>query len=300
MHERLYRFLGGSGLALILFCTITLLVIPGTFGIGRSIYSNLLFKILLGLLMLNLLLCTVQRWKRVKWPILLLHSGILVVMAGAFMTSLGYVATINIFEGGQSELAYRWDIERDMPLGFDLVVKKINREYLPLPVKVGVLRGTEKVSLFTLKTGESFTMGDYLVRVDSMDIPTETLFLTVLQGGRTIGTATTEGRSDLPTGFPYAFKLVAFQNPILKRTWLDLILLRDAKIVAQGTTEVNKPFEWGGLYFYSTLLDRTESGEPYAGIQIVKDPGRPVVFTGFLLAGLGAVAIFARRLYGTR
>jgi len=300
IYERLFRFLGGTGLALILFGTITLLTIPGTFGIGRSLYANPLFKVVLGLLMVNLLACTMQRWKRLKWPVLLLHSGVLVVMTGAFLTSQGYVATVNIFEGGRTELAYRWDQEQDMPLGFDLAVEKIHREYLPLPVKVGILRGEEKVGLFTLKTGESFTTGGYRVRVDSIDLQTETLFLTILQGERTLGTATTAGESNLPAGFPFAFKLVAFQNPILKRSWVDLKLVRDAVVLAQGSTQINSPFQWGGLYFYSTLLDRTPSGEPFAGIQIVKDPGRPVVFAGFTLAGIGALALFIRRLYGNR
>lgn len=300
VYERLYRFLGGTGLALILFGTITLLTIPGTFGIGRSLYSNPLFKFVLGLLMVNLLVCTMQRWKRLKWPVLLLHGGVLVVMVGAFLTSRGYVATVNIFEGGKTELAYRWDQEQDMPLGFDLVVEKIHREYLPLPVKVGVLRGEDKVGLFTLKTGESFTIDDYRIRVDSIDLQSETLLLSILQGERTLGTATTAGESSLPVGFPYAFKLVAFQNPTLRRSRVDLKLVRDAAMLAQGSTEINNPFQWGGLYFYSTLLDRTPSGEPFAGIQIVNDPGRPVVFAGFVLAGLGAVALFVRRLYGNR
>lgn len=284
-------------MALILFGTITLITIPGTFGIGRSWYTSPLFKILLGLLAANLLICTLQRWKRLKWPVLLLHGGVLVTLAGAFMTSLGYVATVNVYEGAKTELAYRWDLEQDVPLGFDLAVDKIFREYLPVPVKVGVLRGEEKFGLFMLKTGESFNVGDYRVRVDSIDLQSEALFLSIYQGERNIGTASTGGENTLPTGFPYAFKLVAFQNPVLRRAWVDLKLLRDSAVMAHGSTEINSPFQWGGLYFYNTLLDRTPEGEPFAGIQIVKDPGRPVVFAGFVIASLGALALLARRFY---
>ena len=82
---RLYRFLGGTGLALALFGAITLFVIPGTFGIGRSLYTSPPFKVLLALLTVNLLACTAQRWKRLKWPVLLLHAGVLITLAGAFM-----------------------------------------------------------------------------------------------------------------------------------------------------------------------------------------------------------------------
>jgi hypothetical protein len=289
--------MGGTGLALILFGAITLVTIPGTFGIGRSWYASPLFKILLGLLATNLLACTIQRWKRLKWPILLLHGGVLVTLAGAFLTSLGYVATVNIYEGAKTELAYRWDLEQDVPLGFELALDKIFREYQPVPVKVGVLRGEEKTGLFILKTGESFKLGDYQVRADSLDLQSETLYLTVLQGDRTIGTASTAGETTMPGGFPYAFKLVAFQNPILRRTWVDLKLSRDSSVMAHGTAEINRPFQWGGLYFYNTLIDRTPNGEAFAGIQIVRDPGRPVVFAGFILASLGALALLVRRFY---
>lgn len=297
---RLISFAGGTELALILFGVITLLIIPGTFGVWRSWYASPLSKALLGLLMLNLLICTVQRWKRLRWPVLLLHAGVLVVLAGAFFTSLGYVATVNVYEGGKTELAYRWDLQQDTPLGFNLAVDKINREYLPIPVRVGVLTGTEKVGLFTLKVGESFNLGDYRVRVDSLDLATETLYLTVVQGERTIGTASTKGETTLPGDFPYAFKLVAFKNPVLRRAWVDLTLAQNDTVLAKGSTEINHPFTWRGLHFYSTLIDRTPNGEPYAGIQIVYDPGRPVVFAGFLLAGAGALALFVRRFYARR
>lgn len=297
LSERLFRFAGGTELALLLFGVIALLTIPGTFGIGRSWYSSPLFKVLLGLLMLNLLVCTVQRWKRLKWQVVLLHAGVLVVLCGAFLTSLGYVATVNVYEGGKTELAYRWDLQKDAPLGFDLAVVKINRDYLPIPVRVGVLRGNEKVDLFTLKTGESFNIGGYQVRADSLDLRTETLFLTISQGDRTVGTASTSGEAALPGGFPYSFKLVAFKNPVLRRTWVDLKLQQEANTLSEGSTEINHPFQWRGLYFYSTLIDKTPSGEPYAGIQIVSDPGRSVVFAGFVLAGLGALALLIRRLY---
>jgi hypothetical protein len=292
ISERFSRFIGGTGLAIILFGAIILFVIPGTFGIGRSLYSSMPFKVLLALLVVNLLACTVQRWKRLKWPVLLLHGGVLVVLFGALLTSFGYVATVNIFERGKTEQAYRWDLEQEVPLGFDLAVEKIHREYLPVPVKVGVLRGGDEAGLHILNTGESFNVGDYKVLVDSIDLSAKTLHLTIFRGGLLVGTTSTSGETALPGGFPYEFRLVAFKSPVLRRAWVDLKLLRDAAVLAQGSTEINSPFQWGGLYFYNTLIDKTPLGEPFAGIQIVRDPGRPVVFAGFVLAGVGALALF--------
>jgi hypothetical protein len=296
-HQRLYLFLGGGELALILFVITALVIIPGTFEIGRSWYSSPLFKGLLGLLMLNLFLCTVQRWRRLKWPILLLHGGVIVIMAGALLTSFGYVATVNIFEGGMTNVAYRWDLEQDVPLGYDLAVDSVHREYFPIPVQVGVLRGEEKFKLFTLKTGESFDLGEYKVRVETLDLQRETLLLTVLKSGQSLGTASTSGETNLPAGFPFSFKLVAFKNPVLQKIWVNLKLFQGEKLLAQGPTRINSPFQWGGLHFYNTLIDKTPAGLPFAGIQIVNDPGRPLVFAGFILVGLGAMALFLRRLY---
>jgi hypothetical protein len=296
----MYRFLGGGSLALVLFGIITLFIIPGTFGIGRSWYSNPVFKFLLGLLMLNLLLCSVQRWKKIKWPVLLMHGGVLIIMSGALLTSFGYVATVNVLEGGMTDQAFRWDREQDSGLGYQLFVDKINRDFFPIPVKVGVLRGEEKFALNTLKTGQSFDLDRYKVRVDSLDLHKENLSLTISKDGQSVGTATTSGEANLPAAFPYAFKLVAFQNPVLRRIRVDLRLMQNERLLAQGPTEINSPFQWGGLHFYNTLIDKTPDGEPYAGIQIVNDPGRPLVFAGFVLVGLGAMALFIRRIYANR
>lgn len=282
---------------MVLFGIITLFIIPGTFGFGRGLYFNPFFKLLLALLMLNLALCSVQRWKKLKWSVLLMHAGVLIIMAGALLTSFGYVATVNVPEGGMTEQAFRWDSEQDAGLGYRLFVDKINRDYYPIPVRVGVLRGEEKFALHTLKTGQSFDLDRYKVRVDALDLETESLSLTILMDGQTVGTATTSGEASLPAAFPFAFKLVAFQNPVLRRINVDLRLVQNEQLLAQGATAINSPFQWGGLHFYNTLIDRTPEGLPYAGIQIVNDPGRPLVFAGFVLVGLGAIALFIRRIY---
>ena len=76
-----------------------------------------------------------------------------------------------------------------------------------------------------------------------------------------------------------------------------MMLTRDSASVAEGVSEVNHPFQWGGLSFYNTQVASDPAGVPYAGIQIVRDPGRPYVFAGFVLMGLGAVLAFCRRSF---
>jgi len=291
-------WLASTECAVVLFLAIAALAIPGTFTESRTIYSSPPFLLLLGCFGLNLALCTIKRLKTLSKPVLVMHGGVLLTLAGCIATSFGYVATVNVYEGDSVDQVYRWDREQDVPLGVGLMVKKVNREFYPIPVKVGVLRGEQKEGLFVLKTGESFDLKNYRVKVDSLEFPAETLKLSVFDQGRLIGSCDTAGTSTLPPGFPYAFKLVAYQNPSLKRLWVDLALANGSEKLVEGTSEVNSPFQWNGLYFYNTRVDRDAAGAVYAGIQIVRDPGRPYVFAGFAIMGLGAVLSFIRRFYG--
>lgn len=293
---KIHRFMASTELAVALFITISLFAIPGTFleENREVIFKNPLFMALLILLALNLVLCTLRRFTSLPKSVLVLHLGVLITLAGCVMTSFGYVATVNIYEGTTTSQVYRWDRERDESLGVDIGIVRINREYYPIPVKVGVLRGSEKVSLHTLKTGEAFSLDQYSVRVKELDLRTEVLKISVLRNGVEIGVCDTGGAATLPQEFPYQFKLVAFMNPVLKRLWVDLRISGQEQQV-EGAAEVNHPFKWNGLYFYSTQVDVDEAGNPYAGIQIVNDPGRPLVFAGFLVTSIGGVMAYGRR-----
>lgn len=298
--KKLLTWTASTECAVVLFLAIAVIAIPGTFTESRTIYSSPLFLSLLGAFGLNLLLCTLKRLKTISKPVLILHAGVLLTLAGCIATTFGYVATVNIYEGTSADKFYRWDKNQDVDLGFDLLVKKINTEYYPIPVKVGVLKGQSKEQLFILKTGESFEFNNYRVTAESFDPVTEHLQLSIYDQQRKIGSYSTSGLSDLPPGFPYTFALVAFQNPRLKRLWVDLDIHRNSENIAAGTSEVNGPFQWGGLYFYNTQTGKDPNGVPYAGIQIVRDPGRPYVFAGFAVMALGAVLSFRRRVIGKR
>lgn len=296
--SRLYRLITSTELAIVLFLAICLLAIPGTFSESRKFYSSPLFVVLLGLVGVSTFVCTVKRVKTLPFPVLVIHGGFILTLAGAVVSTFGFVATVNIYEGTSVREAYRWDMEADAPLGMELTVKKTSAEYYPVPVQVGVLKGGEKFGLFTLKTGESFRLGEHTVVPGNLDTSSRNLHLTVYDQGRLIGYADTSGERHLPAGFPYDFRLVAFKNPVMKRMWVDLQVSRDSRIVAEGTSEVNSPFHWEGLDFFHVQTKRDAAGRPFAGIQIVRDPGRPLVFSGFAILVLGVLLTFARRMYG--
>ena len=296
LPERAYRFLASKGLAVTLFLLLCVLLLPRTFTKSNDISLGWPGSVVLGALALNLVLCTIQRFRSLSKPVIVMHLGTILVLGGGVASSFGYVATVNIYEGSSVDTAYRWDLQKDMPLGVDLAVKKIHVDYYPVPVRVGVLRGQEKVNLFELKTGETFRLPPYTVRADYLELPAANLRLSVFQGDQPVGRVDTEGTRELPPDFPYDFRLVAYRNPSLKRVWVDLSVSANAVVLSEGTSEVNSPFTWEKLTFYNTNIDTDKHGLRFAGLQITKDPGRPLVYLGFLVTGVGSMLYFMRRL----
>ncbi len=298
--EWVYQFLASKKLTIIVFLVLGLIFIPRTFSEETDIQVGYLGNIFFGLLSLNMILCTVQRIKTLAKSVLIMHIGILVTFAGVVISSFGYIATVNVYEGSSVDTVYRWDLEKDAPLGVDLMVKSVNLEYYANPVRVGVLRGEEKEGLFELKTGESFNMDRYKILVDSLEVIEKNLHLSVYDGDRLIGFAQTAGNNDLPSDFPYEFKLVAYQDTALKRAWAYLELSRDSKILAEGISKVNGPLNWQGINFHHVNVDYDDYGNRYAGIQITYDPGINYVYTGFIILSIGCLMYAMRRFYAYR
>lgn len=299
--KKVVKFLASTELAVALFLVISLVAIPGTFSENRTVYSSPPFLLLLGLFGVNLILCTQRRFRTISKPVLFLHGGVIVTLLGCILASFGFVATVNLYEGTMVDHVYRWDRKADVPLGVGMALKKIHWEFHPMSVKIGVLRGQSKEKLFELKTGQSFDFNGYRVAVGPVEFNSENLKLSVFENGKFIGSFNTLSSStDLPADFPYSFTLVAYKTPKLKRQWVELMLTDPAGKIAEGTAEVNGPFQWGGLYFFNTQVERDRDGVPYAGIQIVRDPGRWLVFSGMAIVAIGAFMATFRRWYGVR
>jgi hypothetical protein len=296
--EWFYHFLGSKKLAASLLLLLCVILIPRTFTETTDISLSTVPSVILGLMGLNLMLCTAQRLKTLSHPVLIMHIGAILVLGGAVISSFGFVATVNVYEGTSVESVYRWDLKKEMPLEVNLRVNKIHMEYYPMPVKVGVLRGEDKAGLFQLKTGNSFQLDKYTVRADSMEFPSENLRLTIKEGDQVLGTAETNGERSLPEDFPYDFKLVAYKDPSLKRAWVDLTLSKDSQVIAEGSSEVNDPLTWGKTSFHMVKVDADKFGLRFVGIQITNDPGKPYVYMGFAVLGLGSALYLRKKIAG--
>ncbi|HZN62519.1 MAG TPA: hypothetical protein VFC90_08955, partial [Planctomycetota bacterium] len=94
LFRSVYRFMASLKLTLIILVVLAAILISANrFGgydisvgaLRRDWYGSWWFNILLGLLMVNLIACTVIRkpWRFWQWGFLVTHSGVLTLMIGA-------------------------------------------------------------------------------------------------------------------------------------------------------------------------------------------------------------------------
>ena len=69
-----------------------------------------------------------------------------------------------------------------------------------------------------------------------------------------------------------------------------LRVVENGKTMVTKTIEVNDALKYKGFVFYQSSYD--PEGERYTGLQVTKNPGLIVVYTGFILLCLGIVFIF--------
>ena len=168
-------------------------------------------------------------------------------------------------------------------------------DYYPVGVKIGVLKNGQKAELFESRTEDFFVFEEYRLQILRLDPFAKVAYLSVeSQTGEVIGTMSTAGERDLSSEVPLDFKLVAFQDPQVKRMWVNLELWQNGKMIKSGTSEVNHPFKWEGINFFLTQVATDNMNRPYAGIQISKDPGVPYVYGGFTLLFFGLLLALKR------
>ena len=278
-----------------LFALLVLLLIPSTF---LQEYTALLLvpvKVIFGLVAFNLLICTLHKIKTLRRSTLVIHLGVITILVGGLISTFGFIATVNVYEKTSTNNVFRWDLKQDVSLNFDLHVTKINFDYYPVPVKVGILKNGEKAGLFVTSTDDFFIFENFRVKVLSFNPRNKDLQLAIeTLDSKLVGTMFTSGQKKLPPDFPLDFKLVSFQDPIVKRFWVDLELKKDEELILEGISEVNNPLRWQGISFFLTQVASDEFGRNFAGLQISKDPGVPVVYSGFVIFLVGLLMALKR------
>jgi len=70
-------------------------------------------------------------------------------------------------------------------------------------------------------------------------------------------------------------------------------VVENGQTVASQVIRVNEPLSWAGFKFYQSNYRKDDP--TWTGLQVVKDPGLPVVFFGFVLLALGVTFVYTVR-----
>ena len=88
----------------------------------------------------------------------------------------------------------------------------------------------------------------------------------------------------------YQVKVGGGEQPAVKDFKSTLRILEQSTVVKEKTIEVNSPLSYGGYTFYQSGYNPKDPD--WTSLQVVRDPGVPLVYAGFALMILGLTAVF--------
>jgi cytochrome c biogenesis protein ResB len=284
-----------------------------------DIYHSGLFTFLLGLLGLNLTLCTWQRRisARRRPDVLLTHIAVLTVLAGGMVTGIrGRRGSLPLTVGQTSDTA---EGKPGFRLPFAVKLEDFRIEtYGPMRHRVMVAsrqEGWREVAQVE-PGGPAAALRSGGVRVKALDYYPDFF----LGGG---GPATKSQNPANPAlrlelsdaqgsekhwGFarfpdfhsnPKQRYRVLYEpvEPRIKQFRSEVSILEGGWIAARRTLEVNKPLRWKGYTLYQAGYD--PENPHFSSLLVSRDPGVPVVYAGFLLLISGLTWTFLRGMRRT-
>ncbi|MBI5142625.1 MAG: hypothetical protein HZA20_10645 [Nitrospirae bacterium] len=301
MTSKAHELFSSLRLTAALLAALALLSIPGTLLERSGVVLAPVYAALVVALCVNVAVCVFSRRRGIRLSALVMHVGIILLIAAGFFSMTRRVMTVNIHVGDSVSTVYDWSAERETTLDHEIRIVSMDNRHYPSRVKVGVLSGGEKAGLFEIETGRSFESGGYRVMASSIDPLAVTLNLEVYRGDTLVEKIQVPRTGDAPLpGTPLSFRLVAYQTPRLKSASVNIEIVSGGKVAASGSSGVNKPFSWGGRGYYHTNTAVDEFGNPYAGIQVVEDRWKPLVYIALVALACGVSLRFAEVLMGRK
>ncbi|MDO3378770.1 cytochrome c biogenesis protein ResB [Geoalkalibacter halelectricus] len=234
-----------------------------------------------------------------RWGSTVVHVSVLVIMAGALASGLGFVGTLNIYVDHESDTYFDWQEQADLPLGFTFRLDAFSAEYHPIDIEITAYEPATRRELRTWVTREGdsieFPEAGVGARVRGFDPHLRILTLDLFAGGRALGEyRASAGAKTFWEGVDVGviFMPTGFRDPILRETRSTVSILEEGRVVAAGEISINRPLVHEGVAIYQTAFDRDPYGFWYAGFQFSRDPGKPLVWTGSITLMLGLLLTF--------
>jgi len=282
----------------------------------NTVFSQLWFSVLLALLFLNLLCCSLQRWKT-------LHLGIWVSHAGMLITLLGGLVSVYFGERGQISLTKgvlvssaesRKGGTTTLPFSIRLDDFRIDY-YREAAHKVVMVKDGAETEV-QLKLGAEIPLAaDLFVRllkayadfsmspngpVNNSQDPNNPAIQVEVRRGVTVK------KIWIFQNYPLFYRehkegnakelpeLYYSYAPPMVRQYVSTVEIQEGgKKVADAVLQVNKPFKWRGIKMFQSGYDLSHG--TVSILQTSRDPGVPLVYLGFLILPLGILWSLLRR-----
>ena len=318
-ENKTWKFIGSVRVALALFVVIIVVsfigaVLPEKYQPG--IYYSRWFIFILGLFCFNLLVCSFSRivFNRKRFYSTVTHISVLMIMAGALISFIASERGAIEFEEGQSQDSFISDKGRGVSLGFKVLLedfslkwyspenykirllvvdKNIRKSYSAMQDKECNIPGTG-YSFSVIKYFPDFAMDENHNPVNNSELPNNPAVLIKINSDKS-----SEERwvftvhPKMSFGKDQNIKFIFDWKPIIKE-FASTVRFIDADKEKLSVIKVNHPAQYKGYSFYQTGYDKDKPG--WTALEVVKDPGVPIVFAGFVFLNIGIIAIYLQRL----
>lgn len=286
-----------------------------------DVYARWWFIFPVVLFSLNLLVCFLNRLslKARSLGSIISHFSILIILLGALIGAFCGRKGIIQISSGQEVDSFMTRSGKQVNLGFSIRLDKFiysenidPKEKLLVypPQKEGVCDLQEAIARIPTEVGTESVLGDtgYRVRilrylpdfvidtsskvaVSRSAVPNNPAIQVELSG-KDVKTFWVFARfPDIHTekgaDFSFIYNWVG-RRP--KDFISEVTVLKEGKEIMKKDIRVNEPLSFGGYTFFQSSYD--SEGLNWSGLQVGKDPGVPVVYSGFILLILGLVIIF--------
>jgi cytochrome c biogenesis protein ResB len=311
-----WESLGSIRLTLWLLCIIIAISFAGAIApqpIQQYIFYSWWFLLVLGVFGLNLLACLCNRllFSGRGAGSKLCHAAVLVILAGSLVSFLAGRRGSMEFTKGETQDAFIRKNAETIPLGFSVTLEDFTVEwYKPQYFKLGVTVEDKKVKkkfdavpgkeYRVGGTGYSFTVKDYfpqlVINVDHEAVNLSDKALNPALRVEVRSPSGTESRwifahyPDMVMGSDKNIRFFLLQEPAIKE-FRSRLRFSDGSRTELRDVRVNSPVEFGGYTFYQSGYNPQKPA--WTSLEVVRDPGAPVVFVGFVLMNLGIVMIYA-------
>lgn len=216
------------------------------------------------------------------YVVLAIHIAIILLLITIGLSSLtGFLGTANVYVNDKLSQCFDWELKKDVPLPFDIVVDSAKIVFYPMPIKVLVEDNiTTQKQLFTTKEGEIISFAAEKFKITEADPVTGKLKVFILKDGNQVGPF--ENTINFEK-LNLKFTLKAYIDPIPRQYFADIAIFENRIEKISKTVSINDPLVYKGYRIFLMNIAKDEYNFDYVGFQITKEPFMPLIWLSSIM-----------------